>query len=226
MATAPWTRIRPGAFARHHPPARHRRAHTPRADLGSSPGRLLPPSPFPRLPPPQRRSRSPDGVNERLLDRLARPDKLAHDCGELRTFLTTIESALGPGADPQDLLTVALCQIAGQVQGYVWGFLHSKYPGKPPSYRRLVRALIDAVAPDDPDTCLMQAFAQLAAEPLPPATLHLQVAACYDTYLDLCKRLRMPPTSTQKAAVSAYLAHLPRDLRDVLLLAGGRWTRL
>ncbi|KAL8435022.1 hypothetical protein ACSSS7_002780 [Eimeria intestinalis] len=199
---------RPAAPAQHHALAQRRRAHTPRADLASSPGVCSPPL---ALPPLTASAAAPlTRWHERVLHRLPRLNKLSHDYGESRTLLTTIESASGPGANPQDLLTVALCQIAGQVQGYVLCFLLRKYPRDPPSYRHLVRALIDAVARDDPDTCLKQAFAQLAAERLPPATLHPQVAACYDTYLDLCQRLRVPPTSTQKAACLPRTSHTCR----------------
>ncbi|KAL8425993.1 hypothetical protein ACSSS7_008265 [Eimeria intestinalis] len=164
---------------------------------------------------------------DRLLDRLPRLDQIPSDYADLRNFLTTIESALGPAPDPQELLTVTLCQITGTVQGFLLGYLRSKYPGEPPSYRRLVRALIDAVAPEDPEKYLRRSLASLSTGKLPLHNLHLHIAACYDTYLDLCTRLRVSPSSTQKTAVSAYLARLPRDIRrDIFLLAGERWPRL
>ncbi|KAL8443279.1 hypothetical protein Emed_006921 [Eimeria media] len=83
-----------------------------------------------------------------MVERLPRLEQLPHDYRELRRFLRAVETSLGPTATSEELLTVALGQIAEELQEFVLGRLRSNYPDAKLTYLRCLR--MDELDDDSP----------------------------------------------------------------------------
>ena len=91
-------------------------------------------------------------------------------------------------------------------------FAVTKFPDLPPTYERLVEALVESVAPGKPNGHLLKEIKTLEAGKMGVWPLREQLDRMYHTYLALCRRTRKVPVITEQIVVGIYQLYLPEDL--------------
>ena len=88
----------------------------------------------------------------------------------------------------------------------------TKFPGMPPTYERLVEAMVQSVALGKPEGHLLKEIKTLEAEKMGVWPLREQPDRMYQTYLALCSRTRKVPVITEQIVVGIYLHYLSEEL--------------
>ncbi|KAL8441523.1 hypothetical protein Emag_007094 [Eimeria magna] len=118
-------------------------------------------------------------------------------------------------------------QMSNSVQHLLRQFARTAYPGQPITFENMISAFIHTLVHGDPEVYVRKSLAQLDRFARSPTMLHVHLSDCYDTYLDLCRRLRVRPHLDPRLLVDTFLSHLPSSLRRrVEFLAGADWAHI
>ena len=89
----------------------------------------------------------------------------------------------------------------------------TKFPGLPPTYERLIEAMVERVTPGQPEAHLVKEIKTLEAGKMGVWPLREQPDRMNRrTCLALCRRTRKVPLITKQIVVGIYLRHLPEEL--------------
>ena len=88
----------------------------------------------------------------------------------------------------------------------------TKFPGLPPTYERLVEAMMESVCPGKPDGHLLNEIRTLAVGRMGVWPLREGLDRMYQTYLALCRPIRKVPVITDQSVVGIYLRYLRENL--------------
>ena len=131
---------------------------------------------------------------------------------EVEFFLTAIEEEAERAGLPERRYKLAINQMSIILATSYRRLAATKFPGLPPTYERLVEALVERVAPGKPKGHVLKEVKTLKAGKMGVWPLREQLDRMYQTYLALCCRTRKVPVITEQIVVSVYLRYLPKEL--------------
>ena len=130
----------------------------------------------------------------------------------MELFLAAIEKAAEREGLPDKFYELAIKQRSIMLAASYSRLSATKCPGLPPTYERLVEAVVENVAPEKPEDHLLKKIRTLGAGQMGVWPLREQVDRMYQKYLALCRRTRKVPVLSDQIVVGIYLRYLAGDL--------------
>ena len=141
---------------------------------------------------------------KRLYARLPRLEETPRTYAEVELFLTAIEKETERAGLPDRRYELAINQMSIILATTYRRLAATKFPGLPPTYERLVEAMVENVAPGKSEGHLLKETKTLEAGKMGVWPLREQVDRMYQT----CK----VPVITEQIVVGIYLRYLPEEL--------------
>ena len=149
---------------------------------------------------------------KRLYARLPRLEETPRTYAEVQLFRTAIEEEAERAGLPDKRYELAVNQMSITLTTSYRRLAATKFPGLPPTYERVVEAMVESVAPGKPEGHLLKAIKTLAAGKMGVWPLREQLDRMYQTYFALCRRTRIVPMITEQIVVGICLRYLPEEL--------------
>ena len=131
---------------------------------------------------------------------------------EVDLFLTAIEEAVERAGLQDKLHELAINEMSSTLATSYRRLSATKFPGLPPTYARLVEAMVESVALGKPEGHLLKEIRTLEFKKMGVWPLGEQLNRMYQTYLALCRRTHNVPVIIEQIVVGVYLRYLPEDL--------------
>ena len=131
---------------------------------------------------------------------------------EVELFLTAIEEGAERAGLPDRRYELVINQMSIILATSYRRLAATKFPGLPPTYERLVEAMVDNVAPGKPEGHLLKEIKYLDARRMGGWPFRKQLDRMYQTYVALCRRSRKIPVITEQIVVAIFLGYLPEEL--------------
>ena len=149
---------------------------------------------------------------KRFYARLPRLEESPRAYAEMELFLTAIEEEAERAGLPDKLYELAINQLSITLATSYRRLSATKFPGLTPTYERLVEAMVEGVAPGNPEGHPLKEVRTLEAGNMGVCPLREQFGRMYQMYLALWRRTRKVPLITEQIVVGMYLRYFPEDL--------------
>ncbi|KAL8441466.1 hypothetical protein Emag_007147 [Eimeria magna] len=148
-----------------------------------------------------------------LLTTAAEPATLRRSLSPARSSSDPVELAIQALDRPADAFHITMQQLHLRLQAHIRTCMTAQPDPARTPYEHMVAILIQQVAPGKPEDYLHQTIGLIARRTdTQISRLHIQFTEAYDTYRDLCARLRSPPHVGEHFVVTAFLGKLPKDI--------------
>ena len=139
---------------------------------------------------------------QRLYARRPRFEESRTTYAEVEPLLSAIEKEAERAGLPDKLYELAINQLSITLATRCRRLSATKFPGLPPTYERLVGAMVESVAPAKPENHLLKEIRTPEAGKMGIWPLREQLNRMHQrTYLALCRRTRNVPVITEQIIV-------------------------
>ena len=144
--------------------------------------------------------------------RLPRLEESPKTYDEVELFLTAIEEEAERAGLPNKRYELAINQMSIARATSYRRLAATKFPGRLPTYERLVEAMVESVAPGEPEGHRLKETETFEAGQMGVWSLREQLDRMYQTYLALCRRTRKVPVIIEQIVGGIYLRYLAEEL--------------